>query len=171
MYATVSTEKPVVFAKHIGKFLVNLDKKLLFNCDSLHIILIRDPLAMIMSWENSKDVHQEESSLEGTCLPQLAQVYSDVRRLGGCDAIIVDVDLLQNNPEPILRELCRRLGIDFLPEQLEWPAGPKPIDGIWAPYWYSEVHKSTGFLEKEDKGARKPISQLTKSQVHVSAAI
>jgi hypothetical protein len=28
---------------------------------------------------------------------------------------------------------------------LQWPAGPRPEDGVWAPYWYHAVHKSTGF--------------------------
>lgn len=26
-----------------------------------------------------------------------------------------------------------------------WEAGPKEFDGIWAPWWYGRVHKSTGF--------------------------
>lgn len=26
-----------------------------------------------------------------------------------------------------------------------WEAGPKEIDGLWAPWWYKTVHKSTGF--------------------------
>lgn len=26
-----------------------------------------------------------------------------------------------------------------------WEAGPKHIDGVWAPWWYEGVHKSTGF--------------------------
>lgn len=26
-----------------------------------------------------------------------------------------------------------------------WKAGPRPEDGVWAPYWYSAVHKSTEF--------------------------
>jgi hypothetical protein len=91
MYATASAEKPYVFAKHIGKFLVNLDKALLYNTDAVHIILVRDPLDMILSWSNSEDVHHEESSLEGTCLPQLVQVFSDVRRLTGRNAIVLDV--------------------------------------------------------------------------------
>ncbi|XP_022852064.1 branched-chain-amino-acid aminotransferase-like protein 2 [Olea europaea var. sylvestris] len=28
---------------------------------------------------------------------------------------------------------------------LKWEAGPKAFDGLWAPYWYKTVHKSTGF--------------------------
>ncbi|RZB71369.1 putative protein phosphatase 2C 10 [Glycine soja] len=29
-----------------------------------------------------------------------------------------------------------------------WEACPKPIDGLWAPWWYKTVHKSTGFKEE-----------------------
>ena len=31
-----------------------------------------------------------------------------------------------------------------------WEAGPKPIDGVWAPWWYDSAHKSTGF--KTERG-------------------
>ncbi len=28
---------------------------------------------------------------------------------------------------------------------LHWPAGPRKSDGVWAPYWYDAVERSTGF--------------------------
>jgi hypothetical protein len=28
---------------------------------------------------------------------------------------------------------------------LQWPAGPRPSDGVWAPHWYEAVLRSTGF--------------------------
>lgn len=28
---------------------------------------------------------------------------------------------------------------------LSWPPGPRDSDGVWAPYWYEAVWKSTGF--------------------------
>ena len=28
---------------------------------------------------------------------------------------------------------------------LSWPAGPRESDGVWAPYWYDAVLRSTGF--------------------------
>jgi hypothetical protein len=28
---------------------------------------------------------------------------------------------------------------------LRWPAGPRASDGVWAPWWYAAVEKSTGF--------------------------
>jgi hypothetical protein len=36
-----------------------------------------------------------------------------------------------------------------MPEMLEWPKGPKPFDGVWAPHWYGAVHTSTGFAKAE----------------------
>jgi hypothetical protein len=28
---------------------------------------------------------------------------------------------------------------------LHWPRGSKPEDGVWAKYWYNNVHQSAGF--------------------------
>jgi hypothetical protein len=28
---------------------------------------------------------------------------------------------------------------------LSWPPGRRATDGVWAPYWYASVEKSTGF--------------------------
>ena len=32
---------------------------------------------------------------------------------------------------------------------LQWSMGPKPYDGVWAPYWYENVWKSTGFKKQK----------------------
>ena len=45
----------------------------------------------------------------------------------------------------MLRSLCLALGLPFHPAMLSWPAGPKPCDGVWAPWWYATTHKATGF--------------------------
>ncbi|KAJ3334775.1 hypothetical protein HDU93_007259 [Gonapodya sp. JEL0774] len=31
---------------------------------------------------------------------------------------------------------------------LTWPAGPKPEDGVWAQWWYSDSWKRTGFVDR-----------------------
>ena len=28
---------------------------------------------------------------------------------------------------------------------LSWTTGGRPEDGVWAPYWYNNVHQSMGF--------------------------
>jgi hypothetical protein len=44
-----------------------------------------------------------------------------------------------------LARLCAALGIGFSDRMLNWAAGPKHYDGVWAPHWYNAVHASTGF--------------------------
>jgi hypothetical protein len=41
--------------------------------------------------------------------------------------------------------------MEFSPDMLHWKAGPIAEDGIWAPYWYHAVHRSTGFAPYEPK--------------------
>ena len=58
---------------------------------------------------------------------------------------MIDSAVLLADPEPVLLELCRRLGIPFEAPMLSWPPGPKPEDGVWAEHWYANTHRSTGF--------------------------
>ncbi|CAA6663569.1 unnamed protein product [Spirodela intermedia] len=74
----------------------------------------------------------------------LVSIYCELCELGNPPPII-DADDLQGDPEGILRGLCEDLDIPFQTSMLRWEAGPKAIDGIWAPWWYGSVHKSTGF--------------------------
>jgi hypothetical protein len=69
------------------------------------------------------------------------------------DPIVLDAGYLLEDPESVLTQLCRRIGIPFQKSMLEWPAGPKAYDGVWAPYWYRNVHRSTGF-EKQPTSNR-----------------
>jgi hypothetical protein len=37
-------------------------------------------------------------------------------------------------------------GLGFTPEMLAWEPGARPeIDGVWAPWWYKNIHASGGF--------------------------
>jgi hypothetical protein len=49
------------------------------------------------------------------------------------------------DPPGVLGHVCSRLGLQFDPAMLGWSPGPKPEDGPWAPHWYANVHRSTGF--------------------------
>ena len=53
-------------------------------------------------------------------------------------------DVLQD-PERVLRVLCRAIGVEFNSAMLSWPPGLRETDGVWAKHWYGEVAKSTGF--------------------------
>jgi hypothetical protein len=58
---------------------------------------------------------------------------------------VIDAADFLRDPEGYLRWLCDYAGVDFTPAMLSWPAGPRDSDGVWAPYWYDAVLRSTGF--------------------------
>ena len=53
---------------------------------------------------------------------------------------------LLKNPELILSKLCKILDVSFDEKMLEWKKGARKEDGVWAKYWYKNIHNSTGFL-------------------------
>ncbi|XP_020589367.1 branched-chain-amino-acid aminotransferase-like protein 1 isoform X2 [Phalaenopsis equestris] len=131
-------EKKYRYCKHMAKQrLPNLSDDLMKR--GKHFILIRNPLNILPSF----DKVSPPSFLE-LGLGDLVSIYSELCKVGKPPPVI-DAEDLKNDPEETLRHLCHDLGIPFQSSMLKWEAGPKPFDGIWAPWWYSSVHKSMGF--------------------------
>ncbi|WOK95973.1 branched-chain-amino-acid aminotransferase-like protein 1 [Canna indica] len=135
-------EKKYRYCKHMAKQrLPNLKNDLMKK--GKHFILIRNPLNILQSF--NKVVPPSFLELG---LGDLVSIYSELCELGVSPPVI-DADDLQNDPEVVLRGLCQDLDIPFQTSMLKWEAGPKPFDGIWAPWWYGSVHKSTGFKKPQ----------------------
>ncbi len=60
--------------------------------------------------------------------------------------LVVESDELASTPERELQRLCRYFEIPFQSGMLHWPPGPRREDGVWAKYWYHNLHNSTGFV-------------------------
>ena len=58
---------------------------------------------------------------------------------------MVDSGYLLDDPPAVLEKICAGCGLPFEHNMTRWPEGPKPYDGVWAPYWYVNVHTSSGF--------------------------
>ena len=67
----------------------------------------------------------------------------------GNQPIVFDSSVLLENPNVALEKLCLACGIPFQEEMLTWKAKPIPEDGVWAKYWYANVHKTTGFKKQK----------------------
>ncbi|KAI5076383.1 hypothetical protein GOP47_0008448 [Adiantum capillus-veneris] len=104
-----------------------------------HVILIRNPLYSLPSFNSVIPASSDELDLG-----ELVSIYNELKRKGHTPAII-DADDLQGNPESVLRSLCTSLGMPFQTSMLRWDVGGRKEDGLWAPWWYKAVHKSTGF--------------------------
>ena len=129
---------PVVFFKQMAHHLVDLD--LSFMRQTVNILLTRDPEQMLPSLQQQIGT----PTLRDTGLARQCELLSMLRRWGQTPVVLESSDLLRN-PRLSLTLLCDRLGLGFENAMLGWPAGPKRFDGVWAPHWYTNVHRSTGF--------------------------
>jgi len=139
-------ECPVLFMKQMAHHLVELDTEFLQHVQN--VFLIRDPHDMLPSLT----IQLPNATLADTGLQTQFEIFDRLRAQGQVPAIIDSRQLLLQ-PRLILERLCRHIGIPFFPEMLEWPAGPRSEDGVWARHWYHAVHQSTGFsaYRKKDK--------------------
>lgn len=136
--------RPVVFFKQMAHHLAKLD--LAFLERTANVLLIRDPRQMLPSL-----VQQiPEPTLYDTGLGVQRELFAILREKGQ-DPPVLEARELLLDPRGVLEELCRRLGIPIDEAMLSWPAGPRPEDGVWAPYWYHNVHRSTGFMPYREK--------------------
>ena len=73
----------------------------------------------------------------------LLEIVSELRSAGRPVVVVLSEQLVRQ-PEATLRAACLALGLPFEPAMLSWQAGPKPYDGVWAPWWYGSTHGATG---------------------------
>lgn len=140
--------KAVIF-KQMTHHLVAIDED--FLGEMKNVLLIRSPRAILNSF--SKVV--EEVTAEDIGLPQQYQLFHRLKTLQKLTAV-VDARLLLMNPEQVLQQLCDQLDLTFTDAMLSWPAGARPEDGVWAPHWYTNVHKSTGFKTWQERTINLP---------------
>ncbi len=129
----------IFYQKHISTHL--LDHMDLRWCESLcNCILIRDPDKMVASYARKRnDPDARDFGYE-----QLLQIYEHLHKHAEAP-IVIDTDRFLQQPQAQLEQWCTRLAIPFDKSMLNWPAGRRDSDGVWATHWYDAVEKSTGF--------------------------
>jgi hypothetical protein len=145
LFAPLPDDVGVFYQKHMAHHLLpQTDRTWITGLRN--VLLIRDPREVVASYLRSRD------SVEPADIGVHRQVelYEQLSRHGDPPPVIDATDFLQA-PESYLRWLCTWLDIDFTPRMLSWPPGPRDSDGVWAPYWYDAVRRSTGF---EPRGSR-----------------
>ena len=130
---------PVRFFKNMAHHLIGFDPAVVEHFDNF--LLTRDPRDMLPSLANG--LHRVPTLRDTGFTYQVDIVERDLAN--GRRPIVVDSRTLLDHPEPVLMELCRRLDLAWDPAMLSWPAGAKPVDGVWAEHWYGRLHTTTGF--------------------------
>jgi hypothetical protein len=131
-------DKPLLFVKNIANHHEGLDLESFAAWKNF--FLIRHPRKVLASY--TKQV-QQPTELDLGYAHQLELLR--FLKGKGLPYYVVDSDDILINPTATLEKLCTYLEIPFEADMLHWKAGALPEDGVWAKYWYHNVHKSTGF--------------------------
>jgi hypothetical protein len=125
--------------------LPNFDREWMHNC--INCFLIRKPVKVISSFlKKWPDAQFEDFGFQNQ-----VDLFNFIKNNTGETPIVIDASDLRNNPEKKLKKLCKKLGIDWDSNMLQWKSGLKPYDGIWASHWYPSVQSSTCFTKETGK--------------------
>lgn len=138
--------KAIFYQKHMTLHLLpELERDWLgqlTNC-----FLLREPEPVVASYAAVRD----DLTLDDVGFRQQAELFDEVQEMSGKTPLVIDSRDFLLDPEAMLRAICAQLEIEFTPRMLQWPAGPRDSDGIWAKYWYDSVWQSTGFAAYREK--------------------
>ena len=159
--------QPVVFFKNMTHHLLNVDRS--FMKDVVNVILTRDPKEMIPSFAKVID-NPTIGDIGYELHTELIEHFENE----GIDYVVLDSKKILLNPKKVLTEFCEKIGIQFDSSMLKWSAGARQEDGIWAEFWYENVHQSTGYLPYKPKTDIFPenlIPLLNECQVHYNKIV
>jgi hypothetical protein len=143
--------KPIWYQKHMTHHLLpQIGRDWL---DELtHAFLIRDPREVLLSYVRSRP----NVTAEDIGVLQQLEIFEYVQRRAHTTPPVIDAGEFLKDPERQLRALCAQLRVEFSPRMLHWPAGARASDGVWAPYWYGAVVRSTGFESYHERDRHVP---------------
>jgi len=130
----------VFYQKHMAHHMTpDMDLEWMAAC--ANVFLIRSPVEVLASYA----VRRPDVTLDDIGVVQQCNLFErEADRLGVPPPVIESAYVLAD-PAQALSALCAKVGLDFDPAMLAWPAGPRDSDGVWAPAWYDAVERSTGF--------------------------
>ncbi len=130
----------VSYQKHMAHHLLPAMDRAWLDLIDHHFLLLRHPARVLASYTRKRD---GAISVADLGLPQQIELLERFDR-----PLVIDSDDFLLDPEAYLRAMCERSGLEFAPRMLQWSAGPRDSDGVWAPHWYDAVWASTGFARQ-----------------------
>ena len=139
LISEIPNDKEHWYQKHMAHHLIDLNNidwiNHLENC-----ILIRHPKSVINSYIKKNTLNH----IDELGYPQQYKIVKYLDSVGK-KFIVIDSDILLNNPEKILSQWCKAINLKFDNSMLNWKKGSHPQDGIWWKHWYDSVINTTHF--------------------------
>ena len=136
----------IQYQKHMTQHMVGeLDEQ--WFASLRHCFLIRHPEEVVASYGEKRG----KVTAEDVGFSRQRELFEFAKNRGYNTPVIESRKVLQQ-PETSLKAICSALEVPFDTAMLNWPVGTRDSDGSWAPHWYQNVEKSTGFapyVEKE----------------------
>jgi hypothetical protein len=133
-------ERSILFLKNMAHHHIDIDDHFLLSVNN--VFLIRNPAELINSF--SKVI--KDPTMNDIGIRKSWELYNHLQKCGK-QAVVLDSGELLKDPAFMLEKLCKAINIPYDKAMQSWPAGARREDGIWAKYWYHNVHKSTGFIK------------------------
>lgn len=143
-------QKPVLFIKNMAHHLIQGDVDFLLRL--VNVFLIRDPKKLIASFAEVIPA----PTMSDIGVRRQYELFRFLQDKTGQTPPVLNAEEVLKNPKSILSRLCDAIQIPFEESMLSWKAGPLKEDGIWAKYWYANVHQSTGFERRESSDRTLP---------------
>lgn len=139
-----ASKKERLFLKNMGNHLEGGSLEVLSQFQN--VILVRKPEAVIASFTQQVELPTDLD----LCYKNQLEILEFLKSKS-LPFYVVDSDDIKKAPRQELELLCSYLKLPFTERMLSWEAGARDEDGVWAKYWYHNVHKSTGFMPYEEK--------------------
>lgn len=132
--------KSVYYEKHMTHHMIpGVERSWLSQVTNC--FLIRRPENVLASYS----VKRQDVTLTDIGFVEQAELFKQVSDNLGAPPPVVDAADILAHPKSVLTRLCDALGIAFTEKMLEWPAGRRDSDGVWASHWYGAVETSNAF--------------------------
>ena len=141
---SLGKENEIVFLKNMAHHLSLEELDRIPRCRN--VLFIRDPKEIIRSF--SKVI--EQPTMKDIGIRIHLEMLEHLTSLKSNPLVLDALELLKD-PKNTLRTLCKELQIPFDISMLSWSAQARQEDGVWAKYWYKNVHMSTGFKLYEEQ--------------------
>ena len=135
----VPGDKEHWYQKHMAHHLIDLNN-INWITNFENCILIRHPKDVINSYVKKNTLNH----IDELGYPQQYKIMKYLDSIGK-KFIVIDSQILLDNPEKILSQWCSSINLEFDISMLKWQKGKHSQDGIWWKHWYDSVITTTHF--------------------------